>query len=148
MAHYYRGELSHHPFTRGPARPAPQRFHLRLGDDAAHLDEPHRSEAREHLDDATACGLTAQALDRCEQRLVRLAGPVALDAAAEHDEGAGSMASAHSFERRVDDGRLPDASVSRDEQELLVQRRRRQPALERGHLPVASDGPRDLLRRR
>jgi hypothetical protein len=107
------GQLAQHPIPYRPHEPLLKRGRLAWCEEARELGEPHRRVPLELLDRLVAGGTPAQSHQSVEDRLVRLAAPVLLDAIAPRHGDA--IALAHARKPFGQDGTLTDAGLTADQ---------------------------------
>lgn len=121
------GELAKHAGLVRPVGAERQRLEVLVVDETRHLREPRRRVPREQLDPMPAVRSAAQRTECLEDRQVRLRRAKMLDARAACDER--SARRCRLGQKRIDDCRLSDPRVSRDED----------------HLPLRIEGPFERL---
>jgi hypothetical protein len=110
------GELTEQALARRPCNHALEPGTSGERQQGWQLREPRRSVLPQRLDVLVAARLPAQARQRLQERLIWLAGPIVLDALA--PGGPESAAPGGRSQQLLDNGCLPDAGLTRHEQEL------------------------------
>ena len=110
------GQLPQHPIPDRPHEPLLKGGRLAWSKNARELREPHRRVSLERRDRPVACWTPAQSHEGIEERLIRLAAAVLLDAVGPRHRDAVPLA--QSGERFLQDGTLSDPGLAADQAEL------------------------------
>ena len=119
-----RRDVAQHTLARAGAEPALERLALGRLDHPGDLHEPGRRMATQHVHDRTPAAGRAETSERLEDRQVRLAGAVLLDALPASDQGDRGIDGP--LHEPVDEGRLADAGFADDEDDVPPASARRQ----------------------
>ena len=110
--------LPQHSFARGPLGPARQGLEGGRVEETGHLNQPARRVLTEDLSQPGPPGGAAELVEGSEQRQVRLARPVVLDALPFADPALARLANL--LEEGGHQRRLPDTGLSRHEGDLAI----------------------------